>query len=403
MDNNTFYNAVKEALNHLSDPAYLKNHQLVQYFLTETESRQSNWIQLLHAKVSEIIDLLRPPEGTPETASEWRSSKILSLRYLRGFELYRIEEELGLSQRQTHRELKKAVDAFVTISEDMHLSRKVQEQSGEIPDASDLENIKTELKSWEITFDLYNLRQMIEEVLQLCESMDKTDLRDLIQMDDVPSTLNINVDQILTKQGLYKILGMVDRDVANTSIRMSSRKINEQFIELSIHISHQQSLMIENWQIAQVFFTIQNIKNQLIQQDNETTISIVLPLKHQSSCLVIDDVSSVRRLIERMLGSYGIQVFGTDDPQAAQALAIEIQPDFILLDILMPKLDGWQLIKNLKAHPETGHIPVIICSVLYEPDLAKAVGATAYVRKPINRLSLIQTLQQVALIPAEIE
>jgi CheY-like chemotaxis protein len=61
-------------------------------------------------------------------------------------------------------------------------------------------------------------------------------------------------------------------------------------------------------------------------------------------------------------------------------------------------MDGWELIGNLKQSPETKSIPVIICSALNEPDLARAVGAAGYIRKPIDRLELIHTLLQAGLI-----
>ena len=64
----------------------------------------------------------------------------------------------------------------------------------------------------------------------------------------------------------------------------------------------------------------------------------------------------------------------------------------------MPKMDGWQMMTNIASNPDTNNIPVIICSVLYEPELSQAVGAKAYIRKPINRLELIDTLQNLDLI-----
>ena len=99
-----------------------------------------------------------------------------------------------------------------------------------------------------------------------------------------------------------------------------------------------------------------------------------------------------------MLGSYGIQVFGADNYTSAINLIQLVKPDFILLDVLMPKMDGWQMIKNFKSNPDTANIPVIISSVLFEPELSQAVNAAGYIRKPINRLELIKTLQDLNLI-----
>jgi CheY-like chemotaxis protein len=408
MDKSQFRNNVKDLLNHLSDTAYLENRNLADLLLSGEEARQTNRVALLRNRVSESMELLRPPEEIPTNVAEWRCYRILSMRYLRGMELYRIEDELGLSQRQVQRDLKKGVDALVSILWDQLPAAQKSDSAEEAvleetQDSYDLELIQKELMGWEITFDLFNLCQIIEQALQLSESLLETDMHSRVDYSGVDEHLSVHVDQILTKQGMYKILGMVGAGAQDSTIQMRSRKLNDYFIELSVQFEHDDLLDLSNWQIAQLFFTIQGVNHALSENPGQTTVTIVLPLKRQNSCLVIDDVVSVRRLVERMLGSYGIQVFGTDDGQQALNLALLMKPDFILLDILMPKIDGWQMMKDLKSHPETSDIPVIICSVLYEPELSRKVGAAAYIRKPINRLELIQTLQEVGVIDVEIK
>jgi CheY-like chemotaxis protein len=403
MDKTVFRNSIKDILNHISDAAYLENHNLMTLLLSAEEARQANRIRLLRNRISTAINVLQPPEGTPAHAAEWRCHRILTLRYLQLMEFHQIEFELGLSQRQVQRDLKKGLDALISIlwdeldapESDAAKSEEIEE---ELTDSVDLEVIKDELKNWEMTFDLYNLRQMIEQALQLCESLLKTNLHGRADAAGVDSELNVMVDQILTKQGLYKILAMVGPDDLNGAIQMRTRKISDYFTELSFQFEHDRPLKLENWRVAQLFFTIQGVNHSLTEAPHQTTISIVLPLMQQNSCLVIDDVLSVRRLIERMLGSYGVQVFGTGNHEEAMSLAQLMQPDFILLDVLMPKMDGWQMIKNLKACEETRDIPVIICSVLYEPELSQQVGAAGYIRKPINRIELVNTLQEKGLL-----
>jgi CheY-like chemotaxis protein len=58
-------------------------------------------------------------------------------------------------------------------------------------------------------------------------------------------------------------------------------------------------------------------------------------------------------------------------------------------------VDGWQVLRGLAGNPATAHIPVIICSVLKEPELAFSLGAKAYLKKPVDRLELIATLARV--------
>lgn len=403
MDKIEFRNSARDILSHLSDTAYLENHNLVNAFINEDEFSGRSKIQILRETFRLGINFLKPPEETPPNAPEWRCYKILSLRYLQSREWHLIETELGLSQRQVQRDLKKGMDALISILWDQYSSNlpvpeKETASKNAEADTYDEDLIKEELKNWEITFDLVNLFNIIGQALQLCGSLLKTNLKDRVDLSDVDKNLTVMVDQVLTKQGLYKVLGMIGSMAENISVEVCTRKLNEYFIELSFHFHHQIPIIQDHWMTGKLFFTIQGLNQRMVEKPGETTISIILPVRKQISCLVIDDVESVRRLIERMLGSYGIQVFGADNYSDALSLIQFMKPDFILLDILMPKMDGWQMISNIKSNPGMSDIPIIICSVLFEPDLSKAVGAKAYIRKPINRLELIKTLQDLDLI-----
>ena len=403
MDRTEFQNDVKDILNHLSDPAYLENHNLLNLFYAGDEAPISVRMHSLRETIQKSINFLQPPEGTPSNATEWRCYKILTFRYFQLKEWHVIEEELGLSQRQVQRDLKKGLDALISILWDHHSSQtqaadQTEPESGEEVETYDQELIKEELKNWEISYDLINLSQILEQALQLCKSLLNTEFHERLDMKDVDSALNVMVDQVLTKQGLYKIFSMIGDSTETLNVQIKTRKLNDFFYELAFTFNTSNIHTSDHWSIAQLFFTIQGLRHHFTEKDGLTEISVILPVKKQISCLVIDDVESVRRLIERMLGSYGIQVFGADNYTNALNLIQLVKPDFILLDILMPKMDGWQMIKNLKSNPQTAEIPVIICSVLFEPELSQAVKAAAYIRKPINRLELIKTLQDLKLI-----
>jgi CheY-like chemotaxis protein len=78
------------------------------------------------------------------------------------------------------------------------------------------------------------------------------------------------------------------------------------------------------------------------------------------------------------------------------------QPDAIVLDIMLPDIDGWELLSNLKEHPASRDIPVIVCSVIRERNLAAALGATACLHKPFQHHEFIAALR-AALEKSEIE
>lgn len=65
----------------------------------------------------------------------------------------------------------------------------------------------------------------------------------------------------------------------------------------------------------------------------------------------------------------------------------------IILDVLMPGEDGWELLMEFKANESTRDIPVVICSVFSEPQLARNLGAAAYLPKPVTQRALLRTLR----------
>jgi CheY-like chemotaxis protein len=87
-------------------------------------------------------------------------------------------------------------------------------------------------------------------------------------------------------------------------------------------------------------------------------------------------------------------------PSETLAKAHELQPAAIILDVLMPGVDGWSVLQALRSSSELRQIPVIICSVINDPELAAALGAAVSLKKPLSRLELIEALQQVTGVKA---
>ena len=69
-----------------------------------------------------------------------------------------------------------------------------------------------------------------------------------------------------------------------------------------------------------------------------------------------------------------------------------MQPDLILLDVMMPGVDGWVVLQRLKSHPATANIPVVMCTIVDEPKRGFALGATDFLTKPVDRSRLASVL-----------
>jgi CheY-like chemotaxis protein len=96
------------------------------------------------------------------------------------------------------------------------------------------------------------------------------------------------------------------------------------------------------------------------------------------------------------LADAGYRVVGATGGQAGLEKARQLQPSVITLDIILPDVDGWQVLHQLKADPATRDIPVVALTVVDQEHLGRRLGAAAYIVKPFERAQLVDTLERVA-------
>ncbi len=110
--------------------------------------------------------------------------------------------------------------------------------------------------------------------------------------------------------------------------------------------------------------------------------------------LVVDDDPAARELMQRFLAQQGLHMDGAASGEEGLRIARDLRPAVILLDVLMPGMDGWAVLTALKADPELCPIPVIMASVVDEPQMGFALGAAEYLTKPIDREHLARLLEK---------
>lgn len=118
------------------------------------------------------------------------------------------------------------------------------------------------------------------------------------------------------------------------------------------------------------------------------------PLKKASSTLVlvVDDNPEIRSSLEEVLGEEGYTVVGVADGQEAlDYLTTNEEPHVILLDLMMPVMDGWQFRTEQKKNPKLANIPVIVISAM--ADAAQDIGAERVLSKPLSPEILLRAVR----------
>ncbi|HEY5002884.1 MAG TPA: ATP-binding protein [Ktedonobacteraceae bacterium] len=121
--------------------------------------------------------------------------------------------------------------------------------------------------------------------------------------------------------------------------------------------------------------------------------------KENNSFLIIaiDDNPDVLQLITTSLEQSPYRIVGVQDPTQAIPIIQELHPHAITLDIMMPKMNGWQILHQLKSNPITASIPVILLTVLEDRSAGYVLGADEYLVKPVARDALLATLQHLTI------
>jgi excisionase family DNA binding protein len=122
------------------------------------------------------------------------------------------------------------------------------------------------------------------------------------------------------------------------------------------------------------------------------------PAVRRRRVLVIDDDEALLAVMAEFLGSSGYEVETARHGFLAGYLAGHHHPDVILLDIMMPGLDGYEVLSLMRRRPEARRIPVVACTSLKGPEAEgriRAAGFDAYVRKPVDFKALLQLLERL--------
>ena len=121
-----------------------------------------------------------------------------------------------------------------------------------------------------------------------------------------------------------------------------------------------------------------------VDEEDAPSVEVSETKADQDLVLVIDDDASQRDLMGRFLRRRGFTVRTASDGKSGLDLARSLIPRVVLLDVMMPGMDGWSVLKALKADAATSHIPVVMVSFVPEPGLVATMGAAESVPKPVD-------------------
>jgi CheY-like chemotaxis protein len=393
-----FAAAVHDALGKLYDSLYLQAHPLGDLLADATHSALQRG-QALRRLLLEAIETLRPGPGVPPQSRDWRAYRILELRYIEGRSPTEIMERLALSRSLFFQEQARVLDIVVeTLWERWQPTHHGNPMPAIRPGAEDA--VQEELErllaqaTWEpvdVVALLTSLRVVIQPLADVQGVILDLALGDVLMIPRADRVLLRQVFLTLITRALFAVPGghltMGRLAAPQIGIRMDADRPAG-----LIEQPDQEPLQGMPLDDCARLITAMNGELCLLVSGDQWQATIAWSLPAQQVLLVIDDNATFVDLMRRFLTGHGWRVIGAADGIVARSLLAEMRPDLIVLDVLLPREDGWDLLLALRDGEQTRDIPVIVCSALNEQQIAPMLGATAYLPKPVSQPQLLAVL-----------
>ncbi|MCL5995405.1 MAG: response regulator [Chloroflexi bacterium] len=396
-----FENDLRRALQHLYDPDELKTSPLVALFGFNPKTGGVPLRQLL----LDAIEALKPSAGVAAEGRTWRTYWELFHRYVGQFSRAEVANNMGLSVRQVVREDKRAIQNLAAyLWGRYNLGNATSKASQPVTDlhpASPGPSREAEL-DWLVrsqSREMISLSAVLTTALELLKPLlSQQRVRvvvstlDEIMMLAPPGTLRQALVDVLTAAVCAVPGGSVDVTVGAGAPR---KTVTFRAHAVVPALAQTERSCLEN--IAMAHQLLGMIGGELAAEASADpaepfTATVTLEAIGQIPVLVVDDNADTLQLFERYLSGSQYLFSGARDALQGLELAEKLKPRVVVIDVMMPRVEGWDLLQRLRVHVALRDTPVIICSILPEEQLALAMGASAYLRKPVSQADFLDAL-----------
>lgn len=407
MERTEFNRLVRDALSNLYDTAALETHPLTSVFPPSSDQRTSR-AEHLRQVLLRAVEGLQPPDRECSISSvEWRPYLVLHGRYVDVLSLQELQARLSLSERQLRREHSRALRAVAAWLWDR--ASPGRKGPGEAPAGP--ERWGDNFRAFEVAREPLDLTEVVRGVITTLHRRVQSEGAELelTLPEDLPAIL---ADRVILRQILLSLLSYVLEKRGDGTITMGTEVTVDQ-VTLWIQFQADDTSALgdgekgTSWEAARYWARRLEVALQGIHlsdvQAGLARLTLSLPRAGQSLVLVVDDQLPAIRMFRRYLSRSGVRVVGVQEPERVLPLARQLRPQAITLDVMMPTMDGWEILQALQADPETRRIPVIVCSVWDEPELAYSLGAAEFLKKPITQKDLVDALNRLKALDTPVE
>jgi CheY-like chemotaxis protein len=388
-----FIRQVGHALAHLYDPDVLRAHPLIRAFKI---GDQLNPHFILRNLLVDGIEALKPQSAVPIDSRSWRVYKVLHLRFVQKMDQRQSAYQLGIGVRHLRREQKASIGVLADSLADEY---KLDEDNADHPlDENGLNEELFWLKSseQEVTNEV---SEFLSRALEVVEAL-ATKLNVRLVTEASPALPPLAINPAVLRQVTISLISYAISSVPEGRVIFEADQQADQ-MNMQIRAKASSSIVFNSQdnqarlKFVRTILEKENLQLGVFESADSITLVVALPIVAFINVLMIDDNEDLCQLFKRYTSGTRYRISSIKSSQGLFKLVEKIKPELIILDVMIPGVDGWEVLGQLIHHPLTSALPVIVCTVLPERDLALALGATVYLPKPVTRSALLSTLSEV--------
>jgi len=384
---------IQDVLSRLYDPTYHPPSMLHDVLGVDRHEGLNG----VRQAIISAIETLKPSGDVPPTARIRRIYGILHHRYVEDLTQEDTASRIGITPRHIRRLQPEAARILAGYLWERHQVRTGQRNQVSSITPSEPCEWRSQLRK-----DLASLQdnapsveadvgEVLQQVAQLGSRLAERH-QTVLGIAAAPANTRVLLHPAALHEVLIAAIGELLRFVTNGHITLAAQP-REECVSVQVTASPATEGSPDIERIQEVV-TSQGGEIECTRTGGILTLTLTLPSVCQS-VLVIDDNPDIAHLYRRYVVGTPYRILHLAEGHRVFESILANPADAIILDILLPDVNAWELLQDLHQHPNTRSIPVIVSSVIAQQELALALGATGYLPKPVDRAQFITALDRV--------
>jgi CheY-like chemotaxis protein len=394
-----FTQELQDVLVHLHDPDYQPAEHI--YAIVGCDPEQGP--AAVQSTVMQWIRSLEPDPTVPPGSRARRDYEVLHHRFILKLTQEETAERLYMSVRSVQREQRRAVYGLARGLWERHSrspDHHVDQAKVSLPQAAEwMSQVREEL----VSLQRYSphaeadLETAVRGALRLARTTASHHGTD-VEMGHIEPDLAVRFHPSARRQVLLTAITELTQSMSPGTITLSvERERDRARIVITAHPAVVQDLV--DVSLARELVSAQGGSIESLLDQGRASLIVELPIVERTeekvTVLAIDDNVDLVTLYRSYCTDTAYDIVHVREGLRVLEAIRAHSPDIVLLDVMLPDMDGWDLLLDLRASPESRATPIIVCSVITDEELALTLGAALYLRKPVWREQLIEAFDQV--------